>query len=88
MSASSAKTIRTAIVGAGNCASSLIQGVAYCRALGDEAVGVPFPVLGGYRPEDVDIVLAFEVGLLELAALGGASGRPLGQTRSLPTSTR
>lgn len=61
MSASSAKTIRTAIVGAGNCASSLVQGVAYCRALGEEAVGVPFPVLGGYRPEDVDIVLAFEV---------------------------
>ncbi|WP_067336363.1 inositol-3-phosphate synthase [Stappia indica] len=61
MSASSAKMIRTAIVGAGNCASSLVQGVAYCRALGEEAVGVPFPVLGGYRPEDVDIVLAFEV---------------------------
>ena len=55
------RRIRTAIVGLGNCASSLVQGVAYCRALGDEAIGVPFPVLGGWRPEDVEIVAAFDV---------------------------
>jgi myo-inositol-1-phosphate synthase len=61
MTASSVRTIRTAIVGAGNCASSLVQGVAYCRALGDAAIGVPFPNLGGYRPEDIEIVLALEV---------------------------
>lgn len=54
-------SIRTAIVGLGNCASSLVQGVAYCRAVGDAAVGVPFPVLGGYRPGDVEIVAAFDV---------------------------
>lgn len=54
-------SIRTAIVGLGNCASSLVQGVAYCRAEGDAAVGVPFPVLGGYRPGDVEIVAAFDV---------------------------
>ncbi|WP_374730210.1 inositol-3-phosphate synthase [Stappia sp.] len=58
---SSARAIRTAIVGAGNCASSLVQGVAYCRAMGDAAVGVPFPELGGYVPGDVEIVAAFEV---------------------------
>jgi myo-inositol-1-phosphate synthase len=61
MTGSSARPIRTAIVGAGNCASSLVQGIAYCRALGDEAIGVAFPTLGGYRPEDVEIVAAFDV---------------------------
>lgn len=53
--------IKIAVVGIGNCASSLVQGIAYCRALGEEAVGVPFPVLGGYRPADVDIVCALDI---------------------------
>ncbi len=53
--------IRTAVVGVGNCASSLGQGIAYCRAHPGEAVGVPFPVLGGYAAEDVDIVCAYDV---------------------------
>lgn len=54
-------SIKTAIVGVGNCASSLVQGVSYCRALQDQAVGVSFPVLGAYKPEDVDIVAAFDI---------------------------
>ncbi|WP_172295299.1 inositol-3-phosphate synthase [Pseudoruegeria sp. HB172150] len=53
--------IRTAIAGVGNCASSLVQAVSYCRAMGEEAVGVSFPVLGGYRPEDVEIVAGFDI---------------------------
>ncbi len=53
--------IKTAIIGVGNCASSLVQGISYCRALGNQAVGVSFPVLAGYRPEDVEIVAAFDV---------------------------
>ncbi len=55
------RRIRTAIVGLGNCASSLVQGVAYCRAEGEAAIGVPFPVLGGWRPGDIEIVAAFDV---------------------------
>jgi myo-inositol-1-phosphate synthase len=55
------RKIRTAIVGLGNCASSLVQGVAYCRSEGEAAIGVPFPVLGGWRPEDIEIVAAFDV---------------------------
>lgn len=55
------RRIRTAVVGLGNCASSLVQGVVYCREKGDAAVGLPFPVLGGYRPGDIDIVAAFDV---------------------------
>ncbi len=53
--------IRTAIVGIGNCASSVVQGVSYCRALGADAVGVSFPDLGGYTPADIDIVAGFDV---------------------------
>ncbi len=53
--------IRTAIVGLGNCASSLVQSIHYCRKNGDAAIGVPFPVLGGYKPADIEIVAAFDV---------------------------
>lgn len=55
------KTIKTAVVGIGNCASSLIQGVAYCRAYKDDAIGVSFPELAGYRPEDIELVAGFDI---------------------------
>ncbi|MFU0507338.1 inositol-3-phosphate synthase [Pseudaminobacter sp. NGMCC 1.201702] len=53
--------IRLAIVGVGNCASSLVQGISYCRRYGSEAVGVPFPDLGGYLPSDIEVVAAFDI---------------------------
>lgn len=53
--------IRTAVVGVGNCASSLIQAIHYCRAMGPSAVGVPFPKLGPYAPADIEIVAAFDI---------------------------
>lgn len=53
--------IRTAIVGVGNCASSLVQGIHYCRAMGSSAVGVPFPKLGPYAAGDIEIVAAFDI---------------------------
>ena len=53
--------IRTAIAGVGNCASSLVQAISYCRVHGDGAVGVSFPELGGYRPEDIEIVAGFDI---------------------------
>lgn len=55
------RLIKTAVFGIGNCASSLVQGIAYCRQAGEEAQGVLFPDLGGYRPGDVEIVAAFDV---------------------------
>lgn len=61
MTAQNAKNIRTVIVGVGNCASSLIQGVSYCRAKGQDAVGVSFPDLAGYTPADVELVAGFDV---------------------------
>lgn len=53
--------IRTAIIGMGNCASSLVQGIHASRALGDAMVGLPFPDLGGYGAGDIDIVAAFDI---------------------------
>ncbi|HEY7901215.1 MAG TPA: inositol-3-phosphate synthase, partial [Caulobacteraceae bacterium] len=52
--------IRAAIVGVGNCASSLVQGVAYYRAANDNS-GLMHWSLGGYEPSDVEFVLAFDI---------------------------
>ena len=64
--------IRTAIAGVGNCASSLVQAISYCNVHGDDAVGVSFPVLGGYRPQDIEIVAGFDVDKRKV-------GRPIGK---------
>lgn len=56
------KKIKVAIAGLGNCASALIQGVNYYKALGnDEVPGVMFANIGGYAPTDIEFVAAFEV---------------------------
>jgi len=56
--------IRIAIVGVGNCASSLVQGVAYYRdATPEDAVGLMHWEIGGYRPSDVEVAAAFDVDL-------------------------
>ncbi len=57
------KKIRVAIVGVGNCASSLVQGVYYYRnARDDEFVpGVMHVNFGGYHIRDVEVVAAFDV---------------------------
>jgi myo-inositol-1-phosphate synthase len=52
--------IKTALVGVGNCASALVQGINYCRS-NAECVGVPFAQLGPYGPGDIDIVAAFDI---------------------------
>ena len=56
-------TIRVAIAGVGNCASSLVQGVTYYRdADPTETVpGLMHVVLGGYHVRDVEFVAAFDV---------------------------
>jgi len=57
------KSVRVAIAGVGNCASSLVQGVEYYRdAAPDEQVpGLMHVVLGGYHVGDVEFVAAFDV---------------------------
>lgn len=54
--------IRVAIVGVGNCASALIQGIEYYRTRSDaEYVGLMHVSIGGYRPSDIEIVAAFDI---------------------------
>ncbi|MFQ6077176.1 MAG: inositol-3-phosphate synthase, partial [Candidatus Bathyarchaeia archaeon] len=55
--------IRVAIVGVGNCASALVQGVHYYRDIKDECLipGLLHADFGGYRVGDVRFVAAFDV---------------------------
>jgi myo-inositol-1-phosphate synthase len=57
------KKIKIAIVGVGNCASSLVQGLEYYKNVEDDkkVVGLMHTVLGGYRIADVEVVAAFDV---------------------------
>ena len=55
-------TIRVAIAGVGNCASSLIQGVEYYRDAdpADTVPGLMHVELGGYHVRDLEFVAAFD----------------------------
>jgi myo-inositol-1-phosphate synthase len=54
--------INAAIVGVGNCASSLVQGIAYYQNGGaNEQIGLMHWDLGGYRPSDIQVVAAWDV---------------------------
>jgi myo-inositol-1-phosphate synthase len=58
-----ARKIRVALVGVGNCASSLVQGLTYYRnAKGNEPVpGLMHVELGGYPIDSIEISAAFDV---------------------------
>ena len=57
------KSIRVAIAGLGNCASSLIQGVEYYRnaSPGTKVPGLMHVEFGDYHVGDIDFVAAFDV---------------------------
>src|SRR4029078_11005551 len=63
MSTSPRKTVRVAIAGVGNCASSLVQGVEFYRDAdpNERVPGVMEGELGGSRFGDVEFVAAFDV---------------------------
>ena len=77
--------IKVAVVGVGNCASSLIQGVEYYKdvAAGDELVpGLMHNIFGGYAVGDIDFVAAFDVDRRKV-------GKPLNQAISeKPNNTK
>jgi myo-inositol-1-phosphate synthase len=64
--------IRLAIVGVGNCASSLLQGLEYYRHLDERTrpAGLMHYDLGGYRPSDLEVACAFDIDARKV-------GRPL-----------
>lgn len=57
------KGIRVGLVGVGNCASNLIQGLFYYKKVksNDLIPGLMHPILGEYKISDIKIVSAFDV---------------------------
>jgi myo-inositol-1-phosphate synthase len=52
--------IRVAVAGVGNCASAIIQGAHYYSVHGQDD-GLTYWKVGGYTPEDIEFVAAFDV---------------------------
>jgi myo-inositol-1-phosphate synthase len=78
------RTVRVGIVGAGNCASSFVQGLTWYRNAHDEEPmpGLTHASIGRYRVRDVEIVSAFDVH-------AGKVGRDLADAlRCEPNNTR
>lgn len=56
------KSIKIAITGLGNCASSLIQGVQHYKNKGEkDSIGLMHYSIGGYKPSDIEVVSAFDI---------------------------
>jgi myo-inositol-1-phosphate synthase len=54
--------IRIGVIGVGNCASSLLQGIEYYRhKTSKDAIGLMHWNIGGYRPGDIEVVCAFDI---------------------------
>jgi myo-inositol-1-phosphate synthase len=53
--------IRVAVVGIGNCASSLIQGLHYYSKKRKETIGLMHYEICGYKPANINIVAAFDI---------------------------
>jgi myo-inositol-1-phosphate synthase len=66
--------IRLAIVGVGNCASALLQGLEYYKHVSSgerrNPVGLMHYDLGGYKPDDLEVACAFDIDARKV-------GRPL-----------
>jgi myo-inositol-1-phosphate synthase len=57
------RKVRVAIIGVGNCASSLIQGVEYYKDTPDDATvpGLMHVNLGGYHIRDIEFTLGIDI---------------------------
>ncbi len=54
--------IKIAIVGVGNCVSSLVQGIHYYREKNpQDAIGLMHFEMNGYKPGDIEVVAAFDI---------------------------
>ena len=80
-------SIRVAIAGVGNCASSLVQGVEYYKDTKDEdkIPGLMHNNFGGYRVRDIEFVTAFDVDALKVARTCPRRSEP---PRTTPSSSR
>ena len=53
--------IRVAILGVGNCASSLVQGVEYYTRNNEQKSGLMTDDIGGYRAKNIEFVCGFDI---------------------------
>ena len=81
------KKVRVAIIGVGNCASSLVQGVEfYKNAAEDERVpGLMHVNLGGYHVRDIEFTAAFDV--VEQQGGQGPVAKRFSPSRTTPTNS-
>jgi myo-inositol-1-phosphate synthase len=73
-------TIRVAIAGLGNCASSLLQGIEYYRQMSQDKLdgtGLMHTTIGPYRVSDIEVVAAFDIDKRKV-------GRPVGEAIYAP----
>ena len=64
------ETIRVAIAGIGNCASSLIQGIEFYKNNPQEEIGLMNRNINEYGPENIELVSAYDIDVRKV-------GRPL-----------
>ena len=71
--------IKVALVGVGNCASALVQGLQYYSKCTnpEDCVGLNHLLLGGFHPKDIQIVAAFDID-------GRKAGKDLSQAIQAP----
>src|SRR5947208_17006355 len=57
------RKIRIAIVGVGNCAGSLVQGINFYHGSSPDGsgAGLMHRQIGSYRPDDIEVVAAFDI---------------------------
>jgi len=62
------KKVRVAIIGVGNCASSLVQGIQFYKDAVDEALvpGIMHARLGGYHIRDIEFTLGIDVNVTKV----------------------
>ena len=53
--------INVAIIGVGNCAKSLVEGVHYYIQNPEDKVGLMYPDIGGYTVDDIEFVCGFDI---------------------------
>jgi len=56
------KKVRVAIIGVGNCASSLVQGIQFYKDTADDALvpGIMHAHLSGYHIRDIEFTMGIE----------------------------
>ncbi len=62
------KKVRVAIIGVGNCASSLVQGVQFYKDAQDDAIipGIMHPRVGGYHINDIEFTIGIDVNITKV----------------------